>query len=183
MPNELAGAQVPAAPSAPLAAPAAEQGFQLPSPFSDVVAGTIPGVSIPPIVGRKTNQIQEFVVANMDDIMASGLDLHETDDATTVLFNPAKVTAEQIDEAAKSGKLFELFPLADQAAQAAASPAPAPEAPLAAPAGPLAGAVAQPAAPAGSKGLQTAQAKSLASLQPSPIKPNPVPDQLAKRPV
>lgn len=186
MPNELAGEALPApnAPLAPQAAPAEAPAFQLPSPFADVVAGTIPGVTVPPIVQGKTDQLQEFVVSNLDEIMASGLDMHETDDAMTVFFNPSKVTPEQIDKAAKAGKLLELFPAAAQAAQAAAAPA---EAPVeAAPAaGPLAGATVAPPAAAGAPNqrLMGAQATALKSLTPSPIRPNPVPDQLAKRPV
>jgi hypothetical protein len=84
--------------------------FVLPSPFSDVVAGKIAGVTIPPIIARKTDPIQEFFVSNLDEIMASGMDLHETPDAVSVFFNPSKVTPEQIEEADKAGKLLELFP-------------------------------------------------------------------------
>lgn len=88
--------------------------FQLPSPFSDVLAGTIPGVSILPIVRRKTDPVQEFVVSNLDGIAASGLEIHETNAAITVLYNPHKVTHEQIDAAEKAGKLLELFPAVKQ---------------------------------------------------------------------
>ena len=49
---------VSTAPAAPAPAPAAE----VPSPFVDVLSGSVPGVTIDPIVGGKTNDLQEYVV-------------------------------------------------------------------------------------------------------------------------
>jgi len=107
MPDALANATV-GGPAAPEAAPAAPQ---LPSPFSDVLAGTVPAVSLAPIHGRKTDPAQEFVVQNMDELAQAGIDYHELPDHHSVLFNPAKISSEQLDSADKAGKLFDVAPL------------------------------------------------------------------------
>jgi hypothetical protein len=176
----LAGAKVvPFEPgSAQPAAPAA-----LPAPFDAVAAGQLPAVSLPPIEGETVGPLAEFVISNLDTLLAAGLDYHETKDNLSVFFNPKVVTEEAIQKAEKEGTLLEIAPLADQAvsspppAEAGAPSAAAAPAPTA-PAAPLAGAQAQ-AAPRSDRKLQTARIRN---LKPAPAgAPNPVPGQLAKR--
>lgn len=152
---------------------------QFPSPFADVLAGSVPAVSLAPLHGSKTDPAQEFVVSNFEELTNAGLDYHETPDNHSVLFNPKVISADQIDKADKAGELFRLAPLVKDLAQPGAETAPeaAPQgqAPAAAPApaGPLAGMqVTDPK-------IKTARLKNLA---PAPTnQPNPVPGQLAKR--
>jgi hypothetical protein len=105
--NELSGASVgPQTPQAP-AAPS------LPSPFLDVANGLVPAISLAPIEGKKTDPAQEYAVSNLDELSASGIEYHEIADTNeSVFFNPSKISAEQIDEAYKAGKLHEIAPLA-----------------------------------------------------------------------
>lgn len=117
MPDTLANAAVlavdpSAAPGQPLAPPAPTPVARLPSPISDVQSGSVPAISLAPIQGKKTDPLQEFVVQNLDEISAAGVDYHELPDHHSVLFNPAKITPAQIDAADKAGKLFEVAPLA-----------------------------------------------------------------------
>lgn len=174
MPALLASETVAPAPSAPLAPDGAPAPAAFPSPFSEVISGALPAVSLAPISDRKTDPAQEFVVSNLDELTAAGLDYHELKDNHSVLFNPAKITAAQLDEADKAGKLFEIAPLVHDLA----APGGAAEAPVSAPpgAGPLAGAT------AGAPVNRALQTDRLAGLAPAPTgAPNPVPGQLARR--
>lgn len=177
LPDASAANSAPVAPAAaPAAALAAEQG-PLPSPFLDVVQGKLPAVVLPPI-SKGTNPPPEvsFAVQNFDTLLKAGLDYYETKHSDTVLFNPKLLTEDQVKAAEKAGKLQELTkPVEAAPALAEAAPAAA-AAPVAAPA-------AVAAAPAPSKPAQRARLAALTppSAKGGAIKPNPIPDKLAKR--
>lgn len=150
---------------------------QLPSPFNELVQGKIPAVQIPPIDGEAMDPVQQFAVENLADLLAKGLDYHETADQRTVFFNPKKVTEKQVADAEKDGTLDKIAPVA--AAPAPQQEAQQPDASAnAAPAAPLAAAQAI-AAPAPNRQLQSA--RILNARPAAPLAPNPVPGQLAKR--
>lgn len=172
MANELANSTVGPAPAA---APTAE----IPSPFADVVAGKIPAVSLPPIEGDQLDPTQEYVSQNLDTLLEAGLEYLETEDQTTILFNPAVVKKQDLEAAQKDGTLGQLVrpaltpeapadPLADAQAAGPAEPAP------------LATATAGPA-PAPNRAIQAAR---LQNSKAAPINtPNPVQGVLSKRAV
>lgn len=168
------------------AAPAPASAFQPIPPFSDVIAGNLPAVSLPPIVGRKTDPLQEYLISNYDDMANSGLEMHETPDAFTVLFNPKLITAAAIDKADKEGRLQEVAPFAQdllqQGGAAPAQQAAPPAAPAPAPAPAL---TASPAAPVAgtNKRLQGVRLDNLAKLQTKSRAPNSPVDQISRRPI
>jgi hypothetical protein len=179
MANELAGMTV-ADPSVPAPAPAemAPAELEIPSPLADVVAGSIPGVTLPPIEGQPT-PLQEFVVANFQRLNESGLEYFELPDLSSVVYNPDVITEADLPAAAEDGSLAQITPLAADFGPIAA-PAPAAGAPPAAVAAPpqasgaLSGARVAP-----DRKLETARLKNAA---PAPrAAPNPVVGQLAKR--
>jgi len=160
--------------AAPTPAPQEAAPVQVPPPFSDVVAGTVPAVAVPPIhKDTEPDPVQSFVIQNLDTLTKAGLDYFEASNATTVVFNPAKISEAQLAKADKAGKLNEVAPIAALPQGAAGAPAEGAPAPEAAPLAP----VQAPAAPAGVGRTR------LANVQPPGpgIKPNPVPGQLAKR--
>lgn len=171
MPDTLSNAAIDpnAAPATSALAPAAAPALaQLPSPIADVHAGTIAAISLAPITGRKTDPLQEFVVQNLDEISAAGVDYHELPDKHSVLYNPTKVTPEQLDTADKAGKLFELAPLARElgalpTGPAAQSPQDGQPALSTASAGPASAPASASAPSGGSKKLQTARLRNMAS--------------------
>jgi len=160
-------------PGAPTPAPQEAAPVQVPPPFSDVVAGTVPAVAVPPIhKDTEPDPVQSFVIQNLDTLTKAGLDYYEAADLSTVLFNPSKITEAQLQEADKAGKLSSVAPqAAPPAPESAPAEAAAPLAPVQAPSG--------IAAPAGVGRTR------LANVQPPGpgIKPNPVPNLLQKRAV
>lgn len=155
----------PAAPNVPVAA-------ELPPPLPQLAEGLIPAVLIPPIT-EEALQIPEVesIIANFEQIYQLGLETYEAGDMSTVVFNPSLVSAEQLTEAEGNGTLAQLaMPLLGDGALAGemAAPAPAP-----APAQPLAGAGLSP----------TSRANNMQPPQVSPIQPDPITSQLARRAV
>lgn len=174
----LSDAQVSATP-APAAAPAAPAP-EIPSPFVDVVSGAVPGVTIEPIVGGKTNDLQEFVVQNFMDLQSAGLEYTELPDLRSVFYNPKSISEKDILAAAEAGQLEALAPVALELGQppappAAAAPAaqalqgaPAPAAaPQTAPSGALAGVSASPRVPTDRK-LEQARLQNMAQNKTPP---------------
>lgn len=182
----------PTGPLAPNAAPLAPQPAApapIPSPFDDIIAGRIPAVSLAPVVGRQTDPAQEYAISNLDKLNDAGLEYHELKDHYSVLFNPAKISAAQLDAADKEKKLFAVAPLARQlgnvpVSRPAATPlaAPALAAPPAAPAAGgapiLAGASARVPL---DRRLQTDRLHNFAPVPPG--MPNPPGGLLARRAV
>jgi hypothetical protein len=84
----------------------------LPPPFPDVIQGKIPGVLIPPHNGGEGEEPPafKFAVQNFDEFPNVGLEVHETKDATTVIYNPKAIDADKIDQLANENKLHEVFP-------------------------------------------------------------------------
>ena len=98
------------------------QANQLPRPFADIVAGTLPAVSLAPIVHRQTDEAQEYVVSNFIQLGEAGLGYHELKSNHSVLFNPTKISTEQIDAAEEAGKLYEVAPLVRELGKAVETP-------------------------------------------------------------
>jgi hypothetical protein len=183
----LADLPVPAAPGVPVpaeapVAPAAASPEALPTPFDAIVAGKLPGLQVPPIQKETgLDPIQDFVVSNLHNLQAAGLEYTDLPNDTTVVYNPELVSTEDIAAAFEAGTLDQLVPSSAQfqefAAKQEAAAAPQGLAGVPPPsAGPSAG-------PAGSTppGVMSARLKTLEP--PSPIKPNPIPDRLARRTV
>jgi hypothetical protein len=86
--------------------------IQMPSPLAEVQQGIIAAITLAPVEGSTTDALQEFVIQNIDELCAAGIDYHELANSNhSVLFNPSKITSSQIDAAQKAGKLFEVAPL------------------------------------------------------------------------
>lgn len=174
-------APAPDAGSAPVPAAPAD----LPSPFADVLAGSIPAVVIPPIPAHgKPNDVQTWASNHFGDLLQAGLDYHETKDQAVVLFNPKVIPLAKVEAAEKNGTLNKLaVPAKSIAAPAAPAVAAAPA--PAAPSVPLASAP-MPAPAGGGQtppGIDNARRQMLAPRQVSPIQPNPVVGRLAQRAV
>ncbi len=181
----------PAAPEAPVAVPEAAPAA-LPTPFDAISAGKLPGLQVPPIHKNDgvPDALQTFVVHNLHNLMQAGLDYHDLPNHTTVIFNPDVVTKEQIEKAHADGNLDKLVPTAKAFSAFMAKQAAAPEA--ASPLGGVPSPVPTPAAPPANNmpaevaapppGVSKAR---LANLQPPGpgIKPDPVPNRLARRAV
>jgi hypothetical protein len=101
----------PAAPAAAAPAPEAE------SPIPDEVAknpvvvsvltGSVPGVLVRPLYYPEAYKLgTEFG----EDIRGLGLEFYGAQDGSTVLYNPAKVTTEELAAADKEGVLSEMLP-------------------------------------------------------------------------
>ena len=169
-PGPLAAAE--ATPEAP-AAPAT-----LPEPLDAVAAGQIPGIKVPPLQpGTPPDPLQVFVVENFDTLpQQAPIDYYDTAAQETVVFNTELLTAEALQAAEQNGSLDQL--LAGQAAAAAAPTAEGTSLPAPRPAAPAM------KAPKASGPLQTARVRNIqGGPQVSPIQPNPVGQQMARRPI
>lgn len=199
LPSPQDGAPDPAAAAPdPGSAPAPAAPAGLPSPFADVVAGSIPAVLVPPIGPHgKPDPVQEFAANNFSDLLQAGLSWHETKDQAVVLFNPKLISEAKVIAADKAGTLSKIAqpvtslqapggppaaPDATLADPAAAAAAPAPDAgPLAAAPAPMPASGGVPASVP--PGVLRARGTALAPKKVSPIQPNPIADQLARRAV
>ncbi len=165
MANELADVSV-SAPQGPLVAPAAPAEaapVEFPSPFADILAGKVGAVSLAPIENEDMDPVQAYTVENLEKLGAAGANYWEAPGTLeSVIFNPDVVTEQQLEEAAKAGKLQEIAPRATDLAPVGA-PAPAPGTELAPQevAGPLAG------ASVNSGSLERARVKNLTPPPPN----------------
>lgn len=147
----------------------------LPPPLPDIQSGKTPAVLVPPITKEMlADPLIDSVVNHFDQLSELGIGYYEAADQSTVLFNPEKVTEEQLKEAEQNGTLAQLAP-------PLGSPAPADQ--PAAQSAPLAAEQLQAQAPAGEAKLETARIQNVAPRQVSPIQPRPVTGQLARRPL
>lgn len=185
--------QTPAAPTplAPEAAPApapqapAAPAVELPEPIASVARRELPGVIVPPLrPGTQPDPLQLFVVSNLDVIMeAAPIQYYDTAAQETVLYNSELLTEEQLQQAEQDGTLQKLVQPAAAASQNAPAgsaegtslPAPSPAVPA-------------QKAPAPGAGVQdilaNARVKNVTGgPKVSPIQPNPVGQQLARRTV
>lgn len=173
------------APEAPAAqAPAPATTLQLPEPLGAVARKEIPGVIVPPLVpGQQPDPVQLFVVSNFDVLpTVAPIDYFDTQAKETVVFNSELLTAEQLEQAEKDGTLKNLVQSANGGTAAAAPGMSAEGTSIPAP---------QPAtptmrAPKPSAGMQDMLANArIKNLQGgprvSPIQPNPVSQQMARR--
>src|SRR6478736_5755002 len=176
LPVDAAPEAVPtpaAAPEAP-AAPAAA----LPTPFDAISAGKLPGLQVPPVEKGKLDPIQEFVVTNLHTLQANGIEYVDLPNDTTVIYNPEVVTTEAIQKAYKEGNLDALVPTSGafqsfvdgQAAVADVAPTP-----IVPSSGPSAAGSTPP-------GVNRARLANVTPPGPG-LRPNPVPQMLAKRAV
>lgn len=160
--NASLAPQPPAAPNVPVA-------NELPPPLPELVEGLVPAVLVPPITEEVLQEVPqvEMLVQNFDQIYQLGLETYEAQDLSTVVYNPDLVSEQQLQEAEGNGTLAQLavplIPGAGEEMSMAAPPAPA--------GGPLAGADVSPAA----------RAANMQPPQISPIQPNPIGSQLARR--
>lgn len=150
----------------------------LPSPFSDVARGKIPAVIVPPI--RKDSNLSDpaltFVATNLPDLVEVGLEFYDTKNLETVVYNPERVSENELKRAEEKGTLPEIAtPLAPPAPPAEATPEPGLAALSPIPAAPA-------PQPAPAPGVASARLSNIRPPGPG-IKPNPVPTQLAKRPI
>jgi hypothetical protein len=143
----------------------------LPPPIPELVDGSVPAVLVPPVTEELLQApAVDALLTNFDKLFELGLDVYEAQDLSTVVYNPTSVSEQQLQEAEANGTLAELaMPLMGdegglESAATAAPPA----------GGPLAGAsVVSPAA----------RAANMQPPQVSPIQPNPISQQLARRAV
>lgn len=177
-----------AAPAPAAAAPAAPQTSaptpeQLPEPLAAVARKEVPGILVPPLLpNTPPDPLQLFVVQNFDTLpQMAPVDYYDTQSSETVVFNTELLTAEQLAQAEKSGTLTQLLQPQTAAApggpamsaEGTSLPAPVPQTP------PM---KAPPAKMQAS--LATARVRNMGGgPKVSPIQPNPVGQQLAKRPV
>ena len=186
MANELASATIPQAAPAPGLAPqqpaptdgATPASVALPSPLDAVQSGQIPGITLSKF--NENDPLHEFVVSNFDALSKLGLDYVELagKDHLSVVFNPAKITAESLQEAHKAGDLEKIAPLApsmpvkqDNAPEAPADGSDAPSGGAPSSSG-LAGATLSPPAPRVPAGVQEARGRNLASISIRPGVPS-----------
>jgi hypothetical protein len=198
MPLPLAPAPAPQA--TPQAAPQAEAPptpADLPPPFSDVAAGSLPAVSLPPEPrNRVASPLSSYVAQNLHQLASAGLDLYEGIHKDSVFFNPTKITLEELKKADRAGRLFKVAPLIPQPRQPAA-PTGTRTVHAAAPAQPATDLTQSPQAPEQpqptpqnpvdvkpSKHLQNARVNQLAAdNKPAISSPTTVNDRLASRPI
>lgn len=151
---------------------------ELPPPLPQLQAGELPAVLVPPITQEMlaADPVIDVIVNNFPKLGELGIEYFEASDLSTVLYNPAAVTLEQLQEADQNGTLNQIaVPLGAAEGPQGSAPTPGGEmAPLAAEQAP---------APAGEARLQTARVQNMAPRPVSPIQPRPVTGQLAKRPI
>lgn len=172
LPTEEVTPVVAEAPSEAVAAPV----DALPTPFDAIAAGQLPGLQVPPFTKEAgaLDPIQDFVVSNLHVLQANGIEYTDLPNDTTVLYNPEVVTTEAIAAAFKAGTLDELVPSSAAYQEFIQKQA-------AGPSSGLAGVPTPSAPPAGSTPPGVNRMRLQNVEPPTPIKPNPIPDQLARR--
>jgi len=167
-----------AAPLAPKAEPAAEtnvpEAAELPPPIPQVQSGDVPAVLVPPITRDMLNDPR---VSSLIELFPKfgelGIDTYETKDLSTVLYNPKKVTEQELKKAEEEGTLGNLAtPLQ------ALDERGVPQDPQAGIQAPLAG---EPPPAPSSDPLDVARIRNLTGPQVSPVQPKPVTNTLSKR--
>lgn len=183
MANELASATVaPAAPAGPAQAP------QIPEPVAAVAAGEIAGILVPPAKpGASADPVYGFLVENYDLLPEQApVDFYETAAAETVLFNTGLLTQEDLQAAEKAGTLAEILSGPSAAAEPSSnSPTINAEGTSVAPPVAAQPMMAAPKMPAGAQNsLAGARVRNMqGGPKVSPIQPNPIGQQLARRAV
>lgn len=168
--NPLENASLDVASPMPLNEPEAAE---LPPPFPGLIAGEVPAVLIPPISQELFDDPTiQTVVEKFEELPSMGLDYFEAQDRSTVIYNPSIIQEDALIEADKNGTLAQIaVPLIGGAEEV----------------NPLADAMTPPAMapkPQNSGGsLQTARLRNINPPQVSPIQPNPIEQQLARRPI
>jgi hypothetical protein len=181
MANELASATVAPA-TAPQPAPAAGQ---IPEQVAAVAAGQIPGLLVPPArKGTPPDPVYMFLVENYDLLPDQApVDFYETANADTVIFNTGLLTQDDLAAAEEAGTLAEILipsQAAEQPTEASQGFARTAEGTSVAP--PQVSAPAMPARAQAS--LAGARVRNMqGGPKVSPIQPNPIGQQLARRAV
>ena len=175
--NPLADASInpmqaaPVAPNVPVAA-------ELPPPLPQLQAGEIPAVLVPPITEPL---MQDPTIKSLLTIFGQlpdlGLETYEAQDMSTIIFNPQVVDEATLQEAEGNCTLAQVaMPLLGEA------PEPEAQAPGAVPApGPLAGAQLSAPSNVNRSRLTSARVQNITPKQVSPVQPNPLSEQLARR--
>lgn len=111
------------APEPAPAAPAPDPAAQFPQ-LSPILSGAVPGV-----IANKhdaNDPLVKQILADLPAVLDLGLGLYRSKAGTSsVLFNPSKVTEEQLKKADKAGKLEDIFPHFASALRSATGAAPA----------------------------------------------------------
>lgn len=163
---------------------------EVPEPLNAVAAGQIPAVAVPPVHGDQALlPAQQFIVDNYEALPSLGLGLYEAQDMSTIVFNAAVLDEAMLAQAEQQGSLAELLqgpeaapaPQAPQIAQARAEQRPAMPVQTA----PAAPAMPAPKQPAGTADLLAkARVRNMGAGPQTPgIKPNPLSNSVARRPV
>ena len=73
---------------------------ELPAPLPDIIAGTVPGILVPPVSeATRGEPVVEAVIQNFGRLPELGLDVFELPDMSTIVFNPEVLTEDAILEA------------------------------------------------------------------------------------
>jgi hypothetical protein len=151
---------------------------ELPAPLPDIIAGTVPGILVPPVSETTMGEpVVEAVVQNFGRLPELGLEVFELPDMSTIVYNPDVLTEDAILEAQANGTIEQLVTSA--VAQAAENAAPAQAA--APQTAPLAQATLTGPPPVNESRLTTARIQNFAPRQVSPIEPKPVINAVSKR--
>jgi len=98
----------PSAPAMPNGPPAYTQ---FPFPLSFVGSGELPAVTFPPEPqDRSLSAVSAWIARNLDPIVRSGIDFTELKDKRSVLFNPKKISREEINTAEREGRVERIAP-------------------------------------------------------------------------
>lgn len=165
--------------SEPVAAVNKPEEATLPPPLPQLESGEVPAVLVPPVTQElMADPVIDAVVNNFPRLGELGLAYYEASDMSTVLYNPDKITEQELQEADKNGTLAQIATPLDAFSGRQGSPATpgTQNAPLATEQ--LAGGT-----PAAEPSLQKARVQNIAPRPVSPIQPKPVTGQLAKRPI
>lgn len=180
MANELASVTVApaAAPEAP--APTAD----LPEPVAAVASGQLPAIVVPPARPKsEPDPVYLFLVQNYDVLPEQApVDFYETREAETILFNTQLLSQERLAQAEKDGTLAQLLTPVEAPA---AAPSQTAEGTSIAPPAVQTPAQSAPRMPAGAQNsLAGARVRNMqGGPKVSPIQPNPIGQQLARRAV
>lgn len=168
--NETLAAPGPAmATNTPVAA-------EIPPPLPQIAAGELPAALVPPLDEALMNDPTiAGILSNFGELGKLGIEYYEAADQSTVLYNPKLITDQQLAEAEQNGTLPQIAPPVtelSQSPEAVGSPMP------------LAGAsMTSTGQPETEARLATARARNINDgPRVSPIQPNPITQQLGKRP-
>lgn len=82
-----------------------------PAPISSLLSGEIPALTVPPVRGMSDDPAISFLQNNFTMLAdQGGIDFLDTDDGSTVIFNPQVISRAEIEAAQAEGTLAQLAP-------------------------------------------------------------------------